>query len=102
MEDQERYQLIDEFQKYLESGKDDATPQQMRRWLAAINQGAIPNEMVRHRAIINGLTINYLRLEQVTKSLDAQNSRTQRLVIVLAYIAIGVGILQIVVPLLLR
>ncbi len=102
MEDKERYKLIGEFEKYLESGRDDATPEQMRSWLAAINQGAIPNETVRHRAIINGFTINYLRFEQTVKKLDAQNARTQRLVLILAYIAIGVGILQIVVPLLLR
>lgn len=109
MENEERYKIIAEFEDYLESGREDATPEQLRRWLVAVNQGAITNPKVRHRAIINGITINYLQmertikhLEETIKHLDAQNDRTQRLVIILTYVAIAVGILQVVVSLIPR
>ena len=109
MEDDERHKRIADFLAYLETGIEDASLEQLRSWLVAVNQGAIPNESVRHRAIINGFTINYLLMERTIKHLektierlDTDSARTQRLVIVLTYVTIIVGIAQIVVPLLLR
>ncbi len=57
------------------------------------------------REIVRGITINHIqsarvvrKLEDTMKHLDAQNSKTQRLVVVtLAYVAIAVGFLQLIV-----
>ena len=107
MENQERYKLIADFEAYLESERNDATPEELRSWLIALNHGTIANTTVHPRAIVRGITINYMmmerairQLERTIERLDTENDRTQRLVVVLTYVTIIVGVAQIVVPLL--
>jgi len=64
-------------------------------------RGTSRNEMVRHREIIRGITINHIqmartirKLEDTMRKLNAGNEQTQRLVIRLTWIAIAVGIIQ--------
>ena len=59
--------------------------------------------MVHPREIVRGITINHIQmartirhLEETIERLDADNRRTQRLVIILAVVAVVVGIIQAV------
>lgn len=59
-------------------------------FLIALSNEVIPNENVRHRDIIRGLTINHILLQCHIDSLNKQNSKTQRWFMVFAVIsAIG-------------
>lgn len=58
------------------------------------NQNAI-NESHRSRDIIRGITINHILMQRHIDDLNKQNSKTQKLVIVLALIAAISSIVQI-------
>jgi len=111
MNEEEWEKARTEFDEALQSGSiNNATPRELHRWLVALNSGTIPNTMVHPREIIKGITINYILIERALvqfedtmKKMDAANQKTQRLVIILAIIAIIVGAIQAVasvVPLL--
>lgn len=65
-----------------------ATPEQLERWLQSLCTGNVPNETVRHREIIRGLTINHVQmartireLEDAMNRLNAANEQTQKLIL---------------------
>lgn len=62
----------------------------LKKHLLALSNQPIHNELVRHRDIIRGLTINHLLLQRHIETLNRQNSKTQRWFMVFAVIsAIG-------------
>lgn len=62
----------------------------LKKYLLALSNQPIHNELVRHRDIIRGLTINHLLLQRHIETLNQQNSKTQRWFMVFAVIsAIG-------------
>lgn len=80
-----------------------ATPEQLEQWLNALCNGVVPNETVRHREIIRGLTINHVQmartireLEDTMRHLNASNDKTQQLVVRLTWVAVAVGLIQAV------
>ena len=87
----------DAFREGTISGK---SPEELRAYLLALANQPIPNDSVRHRDIIRGLTVNHLLLQHHIDSLNQQNSRTQRWVIALAVAALLSSIVQIFSPLL--
>jgi hypothetical protein len=104
MDEDKRNELRAGLEQAIESGSiADASPEQLQRWLISLSTGRIPNQTVHPREIIRGITINHIQmartirqLEKTIEQLDADNRRTQRLVIILAIIAIVVGIIQAV------
>ena len=80
----------------------DQDPATLRRFLLALSNKPIPNDTVRHRDIIRGLTINHLLLHDHITRLNQQNSRTQKWVIALALAALVSSVVQIFSPLLFK
>ncbi len=79
----------------------DATPDQWEQWLQNLCTGNIPNEAIRHREIVRGITINHLQmakmiceLQDTIQRLNAANNTTQQLVVRLTWIAVVVGTIQ--------
>ena len=69
----------------------EASEEQLQRYLQNICTGAIPNDTIRHREIVRGITINHIQTARVIKELgatiarlNAQNARTERWIVVLA------------------
>lgn len=78
-----------------------ASDEQLQRWLQNLSTGHVANEMVRHREIIRGITINHIQMartirqiEETMRKLNAGNERTQRLIIRLTWVAVAVGVVQ--------
>jgi len=78
-----------------------ASDEQLQRWLRNICNGAIPNETIRHREIVRGLTINNIQmaraidnLKVTMRKLNSGNERTQKFVLVLTVVAVIVGAIQ--------
>ena len=64
--------------------------EKLSSYLIALSNEVIPNENVRHRDIIRGLTINHVLLQRHIEELNKQNSKTQRWFMLFAVIsAIG-------------
>jgi hypothetical protein len=101
MESKERYKLQDELRETIESGDiENVPPEKFKKWLIALATGAIPNDAVRHNAIILGLTVNHMRTEQVIsrleetiKSLNTANEKSQRAITYLTIIATVLAII---------
>lgn len=81
----------------------EAKEENLQRWLQNLCTGNVPNETVRHREIIRGLTINHIQmtrtiqsLEDTMRRLNAANERTQQLVLRLTWVAVVVGVIQAV------
>lgn len=95
MENEERYKLQAELRETIESGDiENVPPEKFGKWLIALATGAIPNDAVRHNAIILGLTVNNMRTEQIIsrleetiKNLNAANENSQRSVTHLTILA---------------
>ena len=64
-------------------------------FLIALSNEVMSNENVRHRDNIRGLTINHILLQRHIEWLNKQNSKTQKLVIVLTVAAVIIGIPQL-------
>jgi hypothetical protein len=111
MEDKERFALQAELINALNDGSaQNATPEKYNQWLIALATGAIPNEMVRHKVIVLGLTVNHLStnrvviaLEETIKTLNAQNDKAQKTITrltvittILAVIATVATVLQVI------
>ena len=73
----------------------------LRKYLVLISRSTGPWKF-REEHIVIGNTINHILLQRHIDSLDKQNARTQRWVIVLAIAALLSSIVQIFSPLLFR
>lgn len=78
----------------------EASPEQLEKWLKTLCTGRVPNEQVRHREIIRGITINHIQMSRMIRNLDESNRRTQIVVVVLALAAVIVGVIQILIGIL--
>jgi hypothetical protein len=81
----------------------EATDDELEGYLRQLCIQALGDPTIVQSEITRGITINHIqsarvirKLEETIKRLDDQNARTQRLVIILTYVAVGVGILQLV------
>jgi hypothetical protein len=91
-----------EIDKAFESGSiQNATEEQLQRWLQNLSTGNVPNESIRHRETIRGITINHIQmartiqqLETTIRRLNTSNDKTQRLIIRLTWVAVIVGVFQ--------
>jgi hypothetical protein len=82
---QDNYQPVeDAFSNGQVESQDSET---LKKYLLALSNQPIHNELVRHRDIIRGLTINHLLLQRHIETLNQQNSKTQRWFMVFAVIA---------------
>ena len=75
----------------------DAKEEELQRWLQNLCTGNVPNEKVRHREIIRGLTIQHIQMRRIIDRLDAESKKTQRLFLFVAigsmlFTALGVAI----------
>jgi len=82
---------------------DEAT---LQRWLQNLCTGNAPNETIRHREIIRGLTINHIQmartireLENTMRRLNASNDKTQQLIVRLTWLAVIVSAAQVIIAL---
>lgn len=90
---EDRYQPVeDAFREGRIQGEDSAT---LGKYLHALSNQPIHNDLVRHRDIIRGITINHILLQRHIADLDRKNTNTQRLVIVLTVASVLTGALQI-------
>ena len=69
----------------------DASPEELKSHLRTLHTHNIPNETVRHRAIIQALTINHIQMARLIASLEEKNKITQRWFM---FIAIGTLIIS--------
>lgn len=81
----------------------DASADQLSKWLQAYCCGSVTNELVKHREVIRGITINHIQMGRVIREvegamreIDKSNKKTQKLVVTLTIAALVVGVLQIV------
>ena len=79
----------------------EATDQDLQRWLQKLCTGNVPNETIRHREIVRGLTINHLQMSRTIRNLEgtmlrlnAANDKTQHFIVRLTWIAVCVGVVQ--------
>lgn len=76
------YQAVeDAFREGRIASEDSAT---LRQYLEALSNQPLPNEFIRHRDIVRGLTINHILLQRHISDLDRKNATTQKLVMALA------------------
>jgi hypothetical protein len=77
----DRYQAVeDAFRDGTIDARDSGT---LRQYLLVLSNQPIRNDMVRHRDIIRGLTLNHILLQRHTDGLNKQNGRLQWLVVAL-------------------
>jgi hypothetical protein len=82
--------LDEAFQKGLPA---EASSEQLQKWLMNLCSGFVPNENVRHREIIRGITINHIILQRHIDNLNKQNNRLQWLVVALTIASLmGTGV----------
>jgi hypothetical protein len=88
-----QYQPVeDSFREGRIESEDSAT---LGAYLHALSNQPVHNELVRHRDIIRGITINHILLQRHIADLDKKNATTQKLVIVLTVASVLTGALQI-------
>ncbi|WP_343626170.1 hypothetical protein [Roseateles puraquae] len=93
MSQSDQYQPVeDAFREGRVNAEDTAT---LNAYLMALSNQSIPNDGVRHRDIIRGLTINHILMQRHIAELDRKNSFTQRLVLALTVASLLVGGIQI-------
>ena len=89
---------IDSYQPVEDAFRDGTIESQdsetLARFLLALANKPIPNESVRHRDIIRGLTINHMLLQRHNKSLSDSNTRLSWFVAILTIVATATGIAQ--------
>ena len=68
--------------------------EQLQKRLMDLCTGQIPNESVRHREIIRGITINHILLQRHIDKLNQRNTVLQWVIIVLAIVTIFTGSIQ--------
>ncbi len=68
---------------------------ELLEYLQTLSTGHIPNDAVRHREIIRGLTINHIQMRRLIDRLDRQNQRVTFWFIVLAVLALVSALIQI-------
>ena len=78
---------------------DTKTDEELIQFLHVLENRAIHNDLVRHREIIRALTINHIRMSRFLKSLDDKNARLSRLVIILTFVAVIAGTIQVLIGL---
>lgn len=90
---EDRYQPVeDAFREDRIQSEDSAT---LGRYLHALSNQPIHNDLIRHRDIIRGITINHVLLQRHIADLDRKNTNTQRLVLVLTIASVLTGAFQI-------
>jgi truncated hemoglobin YjbI len=79
----------------------DATDEQLIEMLCHLCTENVPNETVRHRELLRGMTINHIQMSRVINNLkdtmqklNAANKRTQWFLLVLTIVAVIVGSIQ--------
>lgn len=93
---QDNYQLVeDAFSNGQVESQDSDT---LKKYLLALSNQPIHNELVRHRDIIRGITINHLLLQRHIETLNQQNSKTQRWFMVFAVISAIAAIAPYLMP----
>jgi hypothetical protein len=73
----------------------DAGEPELLDYLRTLATGHIPNDAVRHREIIRGLTINNIQVRRLIDRLDRQNRRVTVVFIVLAVLSLVSAVIQI-------
>lgn len=73
----------------------DASREECERFLRVLGHINVNGpESFRSRAVIRSLILNHLQMTKVIRDLDTANKKTQTLVVILAVVAVGVGLLQ--------
>lgn len=65
-----------------------ASDEKLQEYLMSLSSGHVPNDMVRHREIIRGMTINHIQMKRHIDGLNRQNSFTQKCVIALTVMSL--------------
>jgi hypothetical protein len=71
----------------------NAPEETLQRYLLHLSTEAIPNENVRHRAIIQALTINHIQMQRHIDKLNKRNTFLTVVVIILMVVTIAVTII---------
>ncbi|MBN9690703.1 MAG: hypothetical protein J0M24_10730 [Verrucomicrobia bacterium] len=79
----------------------EAPPEKLAEWLQHLCSASVRNGGVQPREIIRGLTINHIQMartiqsvEETMRNLNASNDATQKRVVVLTWVALAVGMVQ--------
>ena len=92
--------LIPEIDEALRNGFKKSSDEDLERFITGMCILTINNCRVRERYLMRGITINHVQAARRIQRLHDDNANTQRLVIILAIIAILVGGLQVIVGIL--
>ena len=81
----------------------NANDEQLVEMLRHLCSDAIPNDYIRHRELLRGITINHIQMARVIHELktsmhelNTANERTQRFLLILTVVAVAVGALQVI------
>lgn len=81
----------------------DASDEQLVEMLRHLCSDAIPNDYIRHRELLRGITINHIQMARVIRDLKATmhelntvNEKTQQFLLILTVVAVVVGALQVI------
>jgi hypothetical protein len=91
-------------QAFIEGTIGEKSDEDLQRYLQALCTGHVPNEAIRHREIIRGITINHIQMSRVIQSLqhtikllDSENGKLSRRVYWLTVVAIFLGGGQVII-----
>ncbi len=78
MTEHERAKRRDEIMTAFEDGSVfDADEQTLLSYLKSLCSDHVPNEFVRHRELLRGITIHYIQTTRLISLLEARNKKTQ-------------------------
>ncbi len=89
--------LIPEIDNALQNGFKNTSDEDLERFITGMCFLTVHDDRVRERYLMRGITINHVQATRRIQRLHDDNANTQRLVIILAIIAIIVGCLQVIV-----
>jgi len=94
MTERDRVKLRDEITKAFEDGSVfGANEQTLLSYLRSLCSEDVPNERVRHRELLRGITIHFIQTTKLIALLEARNKKTQFWFMVLAIGSIIVGVI---------
>jgi len=74
----------------------DASDEEIKNALNELSTGSVPNDTVRHRQIIRGITINTIINQRHIDKIESRNQKLTRLIIVLTAVSIILSILTFI------
>jgi hypothetical protein len=92
--------FIREIDAALENGFRDSSEEDLERFIVGMCHLVVTNKLMGERYLMRGITLNHIKAARQMETMNQENADTQKLVVMLALVAIGVGVSQVIVGLL--